>query len=210
MHTANLLQIVDYDRCNIGSVVSALKRLEIPFTIARNPDEINPDVRKIILPGVSSFDSCVHALKASGFYDYFKGAENRQGKKILGICAGAQILFEGSEEGVEEGLGIFKGIVQKIKSDGTLRIPHLGWNYIKATASHPQMSLLDHINLEKRFYFSHSFHFPQSDHSVAFVDYGYKFPILVSNGMTTAVQFHPEKSYNQGMQLLKNFLSLSC
>src|SRR3990167_4136485 len=101
--TLNKLQIIDYHCCNIGSVVSALKRLEISFEIAYRPEEINTKLSKIILPGVSSFDACVHALKNKGFYDYFKDQENLRGKKILGICAGAQILFEGSEEGKEQG-----------------------------------------------------------------------------------------------------------
>jgi glutamine amidotransferase len=163
------------------------------------------EINKIILPGVSSFDSCIHALKKNGFYDYLKNAENLKNKKILGICAGAQVLFEGSEEGNEEGLGLLKGVIKKIKAEGDIRIPHLGWNYLQVHPSYLKHRLWDQVNLGKRFYFSHSYHFPNSDSAIAFVDYGYQFPVLISNGSVTAVQFHPEKSYHQGLQLLNNF-----
>ncbi len=208
MSNMDKIQIIDYDQCNIGSVISAFKRLGTPFEIAHRPEEINKQIHKIILPGVSSFDTCVHALRNAGFWDCFKNPDTIKNKKILGICAGAQVLFEGSEEGEEEGLGIFKGFVKKLKPEGHVKIPHLGWNYIKANQSGPKSKLLAHVNLEKRFYFSHSYHFPKSDHTLAFVDYGYQFPVLISSEAVTAIQFHPEKSYNQGLQLLKNFCTL--
>ncbi len=206
--TMDKIQIIDYGQCNKGSVISAFKRLGTLFEVSHHPKEINEQIDKIILPGVSSFDTCVHALKKTGFWDYLKNPEKLENKKILGICAGAQILFEGSEEGNEEGLGLLEGLVKKIKPGGNIKIPHLGWNRMEANPSHPKPNLLTHVNLEKRFYFSHSYHFPKSDHSLAFVDYGCQFPVIISNESVTAIQFHPEKSYSQGLQLLKNFCTI--
>lgn len=200
--------LIKQENSNVGSITSLLNRSTIPFKIVDSPHNLPESYDKLILPGVSSFDSCIKSLKRNGFYNYLKSSDTIKNKKILGICAGAQVLFEGSEEGNEEGLGIFKGFVEKLKPEGRIKIPHLGWNHIKVNPLHPQLNLLAQVNLEKRFYFSHSYHFPQSDHTLAFVDYGCQFPVLISNEAVTAVQFHPEKSYNQGLQLLKNFCAL--
>ncbi len=200
--------IIDYFS-NVGALASCFLRAKLSCTIIKNSKSIQNNHQKIILPGVSSFDSCIDYLQKSYFYNYLKDHNNLTDKKLLGICAGAQILFESSEEGHGTGLGLLKGKVTKIKATGNLKVPHLGWNNLILNKNHPMAYLFDGINLEnKKFYFSHSYRFPDSEDTLAYVNYGEKFPVIVAKDNIIAIQFHPEKSYNQGLQLLKNICKL--
>lgn len=159
----------------------------------------------IIIPGVSSFDVAVR-----NFHDEVNTCDCfSTASYIIGICAGAQILFESSEEGIEPGLGLLSGRVKKIATNANIKVPHLGWNKIILNQNHPMAYLFDGVDLEnKKFYFSHSYRFPDSEHALAYVDYGERFPVVVAKDNIIAIQFHPEKSYEQGLQLLKNICSL--
>lgn len=204
-----MIGIVDTQRSNLGAVASALKRLDISYTVLENSEsEHMGNFTHYLIPGVSSFDACVTALKERGFYDYFKNPGNLQGKKLMGICAGAQILFESSEEGTEKGLGLLPGRVLRLQETDGIQVPHLGWNNIIAHNGQSDIPVTNNTDYGKKFYFSHSYHFPANDFSAADCKYGKIFPVIVSNGIITAVQFHPEKSYHQGLQILRNFYSL--
>lgn len=175
--------------------------------IIHTANDIDSSIATLILPGVSAFDATIHFLKKSGLFDFLKKETSR---KILGVCAGAQVLFEASEEGDEEGLGFFPGVVKKLAVDQKgLKIPHLGWNTVEVNPLH-EKSYFFNKNLSKKFYFSHSFRFPESDSVLAYVNYGERFPVVVCKNNVMAVQFHPEKSYQQGLEVIKNFCESSC
>lgn len=188
---------------NISSVKSCLKRLgvygeEVCISSGR--------CTKFFLPGVSSFDSYILSLRESAIQS---DLINNKNVNVIGICAGAQVLFESSEEGCETGLGCFSGRVKKITTTTKIKVPHLGWNKIILDHNHPMAHLFDGIDLEnKKFYFSHSYRFPDSEYALAYVNYGERFPVVVAKDNLIAIQFHPEKSYWQGLQLLKNILNL--
>lgn len=189
-------------------MVRALKRAAVKdvLTPDDNKDIKSTKVDTIMLPGVSSFDPYVTFLQQRQFVEDILDARLNLGVKIVGICAGAQVLFESSEEGNKSGLGFLQGRVQRIR--GHVRVPHLGWNHLIPNDNHPMRHLLDGVDLSKPFYFSHSYRFPETEHALAYVDYGERFPVIVATDQFVAIQFHPEKSYNQGVQLLKNVCQL--
>jgi glutamine amidotransferase len=187
----------------------ALGKLNISFVKSNQIDEIENKVKAIFLPGVSTYNTYVNSLKNSNFYQFTIENHNLNRFHLIGICAGAQILFESSEEGNERGLGLFPGRVKKIATSSNIKVPHLGWNKIVLNENHPMAHLFDGIDLtNKKFYFSHSYRFPDSEHALAYVDYGERFPVVVAKDNLIAIQFHPEKSYGQGLQLLKNICEL--
>jgi glutamine amidotransferase len=196
---------------NSGSIERAIKAIsnqKIHFIDNLNAQYLeNGD--KFILPGVSNFDPYMLSLKKNGFLEFSQTNTLTTKKWIIGICAGAQILFESSEEGTEKGVGLLKGKVKKINTNLGIKVPHLGWNNIILNQNHPMAHLFDGIALEnKKFYFSHSYHFPDSEDVLAYVDYGERFPAVVAKDNIIAVQFHPEKSYTQGLRFLKNICEL--
>ncbi|MFM8454722.1 MAG: imidazole glycerol phosphate synthase subunit HisH [Gammaproteobacteria bacterium] len=197
-----MINIFKCNASNIASVQSSLKRLGLS---EKDLDRTNRR-SKFFLPGVSSFDSYVLSLNENNVRPTLINNKNID---IIGICAGAQILFESSQEGNERGLGLFPGRVKKIATSSNIKVPHLGWNTIVLNENHPMVHLFDGIDLaNKKFYFSHSYRFPDSEHALAYVDYGERFPVVVAKDNLIAIQFHPEKSYGQGLQLLKNICEL--
>lgn len=188
--------VLNVKNSNYQSVLRTLQRLF--------PESALPTKEThLIIPGVSSFDAAVFATKEAMIQP------TSFSQCIIGICAGAQILFESSEEGNERGLGLFPGRIKKITTNSNITVPHLGWNKVILNENHPMAHLFDGIDLEnKKFYFSHSYRFPDSEHALAYVDYGEKFPVVVAKDNLIAIQFHPEKSYGQGLQFLKNICEL--
>ena len=198
--------IIDYGAGNLQSVRNALDFLGSPSAVTADPDEIRKADR-VILPGVGAFGDAMERLKASGLDEAVKEFI-KAGKPFLGICLGMQLLFESSEEspGVE-GLGVIRGGFVKIpKADG-IKIPHMGWNSITAVKEN---RLLKGTGNEPFVYFVHSYYMQcaEPDAVLAYTEYGRRLDIAVERDNVFATQFHPEKSGETGMTILKNFLRM--
>ncbi len=188
----------------MGSIHEALTKSGIEFVLSNDIGLVTDKTSFILLPGVSSFDIYINSLKKHEFFYKLKNLTLSKRIKLIGICSGAQVLFEYSEEGSQEGLGLLPGNVQRLASLEKSPVPHIGWNNIKP--SKKRKSSL-YIEQDQPFYFCHSYRFPKSENTIAYTDYGERFPAIVSNGQVTAIQFHPEKSYSQGLELLRNIIS---
>jgi imidazole glycerol-phosphate synthase subunit HisH len=201
----NKISIIDYGVGNIGSISNIIKKLGGLSEVLADPDELT-NSKKIILPGVGSYDVGMRALNSSGFSkSILKAVEN--GATILGICLGMQLLFEYSEEGHEKGLGLIEGQVKKFKSgDIKIKVPHMGWNIVTPTIDSPLFKSSDE---ELRYYHVHSYHvICDEKYITAVTNYGYQFPSAVQSSNIYGVQFHPEKSHRFGFQLMTRFISL--
>lgn len=198
-----MVAIIDYGAGNLHSVKNALDFLGAESEITGDRNKIEK-ASHIILPGVGAFGDAMKSMEKSGLIETVKKAADGT-KPFLGICLGLQLLFESSEEspGVE-GLGIFKGSVVKIPDRG-LKIPHMGWNNISLTKK--SRILPDN---EPFVYFVHSYYIQPTDKDVvsARTEYGEVLDIAVERGNVFATQFHPEKSGDAGMEILRRFLSL--
>jgi glutamine amidotransferase len=194
--------IVDIGIGNTRSISNVLNREGISNEIIYKPDDLS-GVDKMILPGVGSFDPAVRGLQSSGFRNRIL-EEVSQGTHLLGICLGAQLLYQTSEEGDLEGLGLINGTVLKFQESDVYKVPHMGWNTITTQRNIP---LLQNIDSGERFYFAHSYFIQNesNDNSVAKTIYNVEFDAIVNKGNVSGVQFHPEKSHSQGIKLLLNF-----
>ena len=201
-----MIAIIDYGAGNLHSVKNALDLLGVDNIVTGNKEEIL-SADKVILPGVGAFGDAMKCLEERGLVETVKAvAEN--GKPFLGICLGLHLLFEESEESPNvKGLGIFKGKIVKIPDNGNLKIPHMGWNNIRITKD---SKILKNIGNEPYVYFVHSYYVEAEDESVvsAYTEYGQRLDIAVEQGNVFATQFHPEKSGDTGMEILKNFIAL--
>jgi glutamine amidotransferase len=201
--------IVDFGAGNLGSLPNALRRIGIAGEVTRDPAIIERADR-LILPGVGSFDTAMRNLAAYGLVPALESAVLVDGKPILGICLGMQILTDGSEEGQMPGLGWISGQVRRIHHAGpspTLKVPHIGWNTVTPCTNSPLFARLDPA---ARFYFVHSYHVTVSDqaHAAGITEYGIQFVSAVHKKNISGVQFHPEKSQEVGLRLIQNFLGL--
>ena len=199
-----MIAIIDYGVGNLFSLVSSLKAIGEDAIITNNSEDIKK-ADKLILPGVGAFGDAIEKFKASGLKDVVL-QEVKNGKAILGICLGMQMLFEKSYEfGEYEGLGLLKGEV--IAMNGTLpenlKIPHIGWNALKFKADNKLFSL---INNGDCVYFVHSFYAVGCEDSLlATTEYGKEITAAVAKGNVYGCQFHPEKSGNVGLNILRGF-----
>ncbi len=200
-----MIAIIDYGMGNIRSVQKALERVGARTTVTNKPPDIlNAD--KVVLPGVGAIGPAVKRLQELGLTGAIKGSL-AAGKPFLGICLGLQLLFEKSDEGGDvSGMGVLPGRVIRFKA---LKVPHMGWNTISPNGS--DNPLFEGIPPDTYFYFCHSYYVePQEDSSVASTtDYGLRFASSIRDGHIFGVQFHPEKSQEAGLGLLKNFVSLT-
>lgn len=200
-----MIAIIDYGAGNLHSVKNALDFLGAESKITGSASEIL-SADKVILPGVGAFGSAMNALTASGLKEViFEVAD--KGTPLLGICLGLQLMFEKSEEAPDvKGLGLFKGTIVKIPDRG-LKIPHMGWNDIEVVKD---SRILHNIGENPFVYFVHSYYLNASDESVvsAYTNYGERLGIAVEKDNVFATQFHPEKSGETGMKILKNFINL--
>ena len=199
-----MIAIIDYGAGNLQSVKNALDYLKVDSIITSNARDIIK-AKKVIFPGVGSFGDGIRALYELDLVDpIMKVIEDN--KPFLGICLGMEVLFEKSEEspGVE-GLGIFGGRVKKFK--GSLKIPHIGWNQIKIQK---ESAILEGIPDNSFFYFVHSYYAEPKDKEIALAktDYGEEFVSAVEKGNIFALKFHPERSGDIGLSILKNFARL--
>ena len=203
----NMVAIIDYDAGNIKSVEKALLYLGEEAVITRDRDAILRADR-VILPGVGAFGDAMDKLRTYGLDKVIQEVVG-QNTPFLGICLGLQLLFESSEEseGIE-GLGILKGKVVRLPEENNLKIPHIGWNSLK----YPNPGrLFTGIAEDSYVYFVHSYYLQAKDPSIvpATTEYGTLIHASVEQGNVFACQFHPEKSSEVGMQILKNFLTIS-
>lgn len=191
-----IVGILDYGFGNIGSVLNAGAKLRANFIVIRTKDEIL-SVDILVLPGVGSFDNAVENLKKLMLWDSIK---NRilKNKPIIGICLGAQLLCSRSEEGILDGLGVFKNAIVKKFREG-IRVPNMGWS-----------SVIDKDENDLgMFYFTHSYHFETNDDSIVFATsmHDEVFPAVLHIGAFWAIQFHPEKSQTNGIKFINYVIS---
>lgn len=200
-----MVAIIDYGAGNLQSVKKALDFIGAESKITDNKDEINA-ASHIILPGVGSFADAMSCIRERGLEETIKKSADGS-KHFLGICLGLQLLFESSEEspGVK-GLGVFKGDIVTIPKDNGLKVPHIGWNSVKLNQTN---GIFEGIKDESYFYFVHSYYLKNSDEDIVAgtTEYGLPIQCAVQNGRVCATQFHPEKSSEVGLALLKNFVN---
>ncbi|MBQ9442015.1 MAG: imidazole glycerol phosphate synthase subunit HisH [Selenomonadaceae bacterium] len=194
--------LIDYGVGNLYSVAKAVSSVGGDVKITNDAEDLKR-AEKIILPGVGAFGDCMKNLEATGLIPTI--LEQIAAKKfLLGICVGLQILFEKSEESPNvKGLGIFKGEVKKISAEN-LKIPHMGWNAVNFGES----KIFAGLKNNSYFYFVHSYHAAPLDKNLisATSDYGEKITAAVESENIFATQFHPEKSGDVGLKVLKNFI----
>ncbi len=194
------LAIVDSGGANIASLQLAIERLGVPADLTTDPDLLRRATH-VILPGVGAAADCMMRLRNAGLVDVIRGLQ----QPLLGICVGMQLLFESSEEGDVECLGVLPGRVRRLSNRGNLPVPHMGWNQLEFSQTSP---LLNDIREGDYVYFVHSYAAPVSQATLATTTYGDKFSAVVQQGNVYGAQFHPERSARIGAQLLRNFVSL--
>lgn len=199
-----MIAIVDYGAGNLFSVKNALDFIGADNIITKEISDLE-NCDGIILPGVGAFGNAMKMLENSGLVSTIK--ELSRHKPLLGICLGMQLLFEnGYEFGETDGMGLIKGKVDSIVAEG-LNIPHMGWNRLKKLNDCP---LMNGISDDAYVYFVHSFQAYCDEKNVsAFCEYGGNIPALVFSGNVYGAQFHPEKSGEVGLKILKNFITLT-
>jgi glutamine amidotransferase len=204
-----VIALVDYGLGNIRAFANIYKRLEIPVTFARTPDDL-VGATHIVLPGVGAFDWAMERLDASGMRATLDHLVLEAKRPVLGVCVGMQIMSQRSDEGSAPGLGWFDAEVHRFKESCVQRgtyLPHMGWNDVKPM---DDRGLFGELGSDARFYFLHSYYFAPKDTSdvLATSNYGDNFACAVRRNNIYGVQFHPEKSHGWGIQLLKNFADL--
>lgn len=200
--------IVDYGAGNLNSVKRSLALLGLSSIVSSNPSDIS-GAEKIILPGVGHFGKAMANLRRLNLLDPLNQAVLVDRKPILGICLGMELMAEKSEEGNVDGLGWFEADIIQFKVSDTRRfkVPHMGWNKISIKKNSLLMRNVPELS---EFYFVHSFHLKIRDYADMLneTEYEDKFPSAIEKGNIFGVQYHPEKSHDAGLQLLKNFIEM--
>lgn len=201
-----MITIIDYGVGNVQAIANIYKRLNVPVTMARDAAAVH-GATKVVLPGVGAFDWAMARLNESGMREPLDARVASGACDVVGICVGMQMLAERSDEGRLPGLGWVPGEVKRFdESRFTVRthLPHMGWNDVAARPGEP---LFKGMEVDARFYFLHSYYFAPSDPAdvISSTDYGGTFTCGVRRGRVAGVQFHPEKSHQWGIGLLKNF-----
>ena len=200
-----MITIVDTGTSNLNSIVNMFRRLGICTQVINNPDELF-GCKRLLMPGVGSFDANMKALKLGGWIEPLSEVVINRGVPILGICAGMQIMTQFSEEGDEPGLGWIEGSVKKFRHVNAeiYRIPHMGWNRVERVGG-PELGIDWHDT--QRYYFVHSYHVACNniDDVWLVADYGYNFVAAFAKRNIFGTQFHPEKSHKYGMSILTGY-----
>jgi len=203
-----MIAIVDYNMGNLASVKNAFAKLGKETTVESDPAKFS-EYEKLILPGVGAFGDAMEHLRERDMISAIKDFA-ASGKPMMGICLGMQLLFDSSEEfGEHEGLGLIQGHVKAFdesKFSEPLKVPHMGWNRM-FTKEHPLFVGLDE---EHYLYFVHTFHVTCSNQEdiIGETEYGYKFTSAVAHNNIMGIQPHPEKSHENGLKILENFIKL--
>jgi imidazole glycerol-phosphate synthase subunit HisH len=206
------IAVIDYGMGNLRSVSKAVEHVAPDAQVVVTSEAAVVDAAaRVVFPGQGAMPDCMRELERAGLRDAVVRATRE--KPLLGICIGAQMLFDWSAEGDTPGLGIFRGKVVRFPHDrlhaapgGPLKVPHMGWNRVRQGAAHP---LWGGIRDDDRFYFCHSYFFVPEESGLACgaSEHGVPFTCAVARDNIFAVQFHPEKSHTAGLQLLANFVS---
>ncbi|MBK7380895.1 MAG: imidazole glycerol phosphate synthase subunit HisH [Ignavibacteriales bacterium] len=202
-----MIVIIDYGMGNLRSVQKAFERIKIPVLITSDKTEILK-ADKIVLPGVGNFERGISNLKSNGLFDTLNERVTEHKIPILGICLGMQLMTEFSEEGNVEGFGWIKARTIKFVFDRAyLKIPHMGWNNINVVRDSP---ITNNISSDNLFYFVHSYYVSCENRGdvLATSNYGVSFVSSFQKENIYGCQFHPEKSHDAGLQMLKNFSEL--
>ena len=203
-----MIAIIDYNMGNLASVQNAFTKLGKDTVIESNPEKFQK-YDKLILPGVGAFGDAMEHLKERNMINAIKEFASSN-KPMLGICLGMQLLFESSEEfGEHKGLGLIEGKVEMFdasKFSEPLKIPHMGWNRM-FTKEHP---LFEGLDTNHYLYFVHTYHVHCSNKEdvIGETEYGYKFTSAVAHNNIMGIQPHPEKSHENGLKILENFINL--
>jgi imidazole glycerol-phosphate synthase subunit HisH len=207
-----IVAIIDYGSGNLASAAKALERAAHDaatgqrILVTARADDVAA-AERIVLPGVGAFADCMQGLAAlPGMVDALNDAVIKQARPFLGICVGMQLMAtRGLEHGEHQGFGWIPGDVVKLTPGGNLKVPHMGWNTLRAKRPH---KLLDGIGPDDHAYFLHSYHLrtTQPDTLLADTDYGGDVTAVVGRDNLVGTQFHPEKSQRVGLMLLTNFL----
>jgi glutamine amidotransferase len=202
-----MIAIVDYGLGNVKAFANIYSGLDLEHVIARTPADL-AQATHAILPGVGAFDQAMQRLHSSGMREALDEIVVGRKLPVLGVCVGMQILMGRSEEGQAAGLGWLPGDVVRFRTPpgASLQVPHIGWNTIAPAREHPLFAGLD---AQAGFYFLHSYLTRCEEHDrLAATDYGGEFASAVGRDNILGVQFHPEKSHGNGIQLLRNFAEL--
>ncbi len=203
-----MIAIIDYQMGNLRSVQKGFEKVGHSATITSSAAEVMA-ADKVVLPGVGAFGDAMHELKQRNLVEPIREIISA-GKPFLGICLGLQLLFERSYEGGDhEGIGIIPGEVVKFEVPREYKVPHMGWNEAEIRKPAP---ILEGIENRSHFYFVHSFYALPKDNSVTAIEANYPDPFCAmvwDDRNMFATQFHPEKSQDDGLRILKNFAELS-
>lgn len=191
--------LLDSGGANLGSVQAAFARLGVEAPVSADPETIRAATH-IVLPGVGAAASAMARLRENGLDRLIPTLR----QPLLGICVGMQLLYERSEEGTVDCLGMLPGRVRRLRESPGVRVPHMGWNRLTATVAHPFLEGLDRAWT----YFVHSYAAAISPDTLAACTHGQDFSAVVAQGRVMGVQFHPERSSAAGARLLQNFLAL--
>ncbi len=204
-----MIALIDYGAGNLRSVEKALRFVGARIRLVTRPEEVG-DAEAMVLPGVGAFDDCIVSLRRQELLECARGFIG-SGRPFLGICVGYQALFERSEEfnSCAAGMAVFAGIVVKFPNRPGLKVPQIGWNRIEITA--PACPLYRGVPNGSYVYFVHSYHPQPADPSIAatVTDYGGDFVSSIWKDNVVATQFHPEKSQQVGLQIMRNFVDWS-
>jgi glutamine amidotransferase len=192
--------VIDAGGANLGSVCYALERFGVAAFIAHDPDDLL-GADRVILPGVGAAAPAMTLLRDRGFDSALRASQ----APLLGICLGMQLLFESSEEGDVECLGLLHGHVRRMQPAVGVRVPHMGWNTLCDLSQ--SASFLDGIKEGDHAYFVHGYAAPMTQDCIATCRHGEQFAAIVQRGMIHGAQFHPERSAAAGARLMANFLS---
>jgi len=192
------LAVIDYGAANLASVMFALERLEVQANLTTDVEEISAADR-VLFPGVGAAKSSMDSIQRLDLAGCIKSLK----QPVMGICMGMQLLFQSSEEGDVDMLGIIDDQIKHFDKSETLSIPHMGWNTIDINNNIP---LLNGLDEQSHFYFVHSYYAPLSDYTLASCDYANKFSAIIQKDNFYGCQFHPEKSGANGAKILENFI----
>lgn len=203
-----MITIIDYNMGNIGSIANMLKKLRVESVITSDK-RIIQNAKKIILPGVGSFDKAFDNIKKLDLFEILNIKANVDQIPLLGICLGMQLLTNNSEEGIEKGFGWIDADTFRFRGSNKIKIPHMGWN---STLKSSNSDLTKNLIENSRFYFVHSYYVKvkNESNSILKTTYSIEFDAAIQRKNIYGVQFHPEKSHKFGMQLLKNFIEIKC